>query len=183
MKNIARVFAIAVAVCAIPFAAIAADGSERSKTFRLIPIPKRAYGYGRMDSVVIRTKAELDGFLKGVPRQGGWNNRKGFEDAIGKAKVDFGKEALVLLCHAETSGSVQVTFRKPTLRGRRLTCRIAREVPEIGTADMAYYCFALAVSKSDVSKVELQVAGRKSIEIELPVVEEQSNKPGGGDGE
>jgi hypothetical protein len=45
---------------------------------------------------------------------------------------------------------------------------------------MAYYCFALAVSKSDVGKVELHVGGKKS--IGLSIVEKQSNKPDAGDG-
>ncbi len=132
-------------------------------TYRRIPIPKRDPGYGPMDSVVIRSKNELERLLKRVRGQFGWNDRKGFEDAIIKANVDFNKEVLVLLRHTEGSGSVQVTFHKPTVRAGTLTCRITRKAPEIGsTADMAYYCFALAVSKSDVSKAELHVQGKKS---------------------
>jgi hypothetical protein len=131
-------------------------------TYRWIPIPKREHGYGRMDSVVIRSKTELARLLKRVRGQGGWNNRKGFEEAIIRANVDFNREVLVLLRHTEGSGSVQVTFHRPTVRAGTLTCRITRKMPQVGTADMAYYCFALAVSKSYVSKVELHVQGRKS---------------------
>ena len=131
-------------------------------TYRRIPIPKRENGYSRMDSVVIRSKTEMERLLKRIRGQGGWNDRKGFEDAIIKANVDFNREVLVLLRHTEGSGSVQVTFHMPTVRAGTLTCRITRKVPEIGTADMAYYCFALAVSKSDVSKAELHVQGKKS---------------------
>jgi hypothetical protein len=174
LKSIICMFTIAVLTYAMPFAAIGKEGPKESKVFRLIPIPKREHGYGSMDSVVIRTKGDLAVFLKSIQGQTGWNNRMGFEDAISNAKVNFEKEALVLLRHTEGSGSVQVTFHKPAFRVKKLTCRITRKEPEIGTADMAYYCFALAVSKSAISKVELQVAGRKSLVLLL--VGKHSNK-------
>jgi hypothetical protein len=116
----------------------------------------------------------LDGFLKKVRGQNGWNNRRGFEDAIKKARVDFGKEALVLLRHTESSGSNRVTFEKPTLRNRVLTCRITRKVAKLGSCDMAYYCFALALSKSAADTVELHIQGRKP--VKLSIAEKRSNK-------
>lgn len=120
-----------------------------------------------MVSAVLRTKAELDTLLKRIREERGWNDRKGFEAAIAKADVDFDKEVLVFLQHTEGSGSVRVTLEKPTLRNSVLTCRITREVPEIGTDDMAHYGFALAVSKSDVTAVELNVQGREAIRLPI----------------
>ena len=54
--------------------------------------------------------------------------------------------------------------------------------PGLGTADMAYYCFAVAVSKSAVSQVELQAIeggfpARRLAPIVLPIIEkEPANK-------
>jgi len=178
MKNIVRVITVAVAIYAFPFATIAEDSANGPKSFRLILILKRENGYRRMDLVVIRTKTEFDSFLAGVRKQRGWNNREWFESAIINAKVDFGKEALVLLRHTKGSGSVQVTFNNPIFRtrARKLMCRITRMKPKYGTWDMAYYCFALAVLNSAVSKVVLKVTDQKS--LVLPIREKQSDKVG-----
>ena len=48
--------------------------------------------------------------------------------------------------------------------------------PKYGTCDMAYYCIALAVSNSAVSKVVLKVTDQKS--LVLPIREKQSDKVG-----
>ena len=129
---------------------------------------------------------DLDSFLNDTSTQTGWNNRQGFEDALRNAGVDFAKEALVLLRHSEGSGSVQVTFETPILQGRNLLCEIrGKPIPPGygGTADMAYYCFAVAVSKSQVSQVELQAieggfSARRLAPIVLPIIEKQpANKP------
>ena len=133
--------------------------NQSPEAFRIIPILKRENGYGNFKSIAFLSKNELDSFLKETSTQPGWNNRKEFEDALLNANVDFSKEALVLLRHTETSGSVQVTFQTPTLHGRNLVCEIeGTPIPpgHGGTADMAYYCFAVAVSKSHVSQVELR---------------------------
>jgi hypothetical protein len=107
---------------------------------------------------VIMSQKDLDSFLTGTSTQIGWNSRQAFEDALRDAKLDFSKEALVLLRHTEGSGSVPVTFETPFLRERALVCEIrGRPIPSGygGTADMAYYCFAVAVSKAHVSEVML----------------------------
>lgn len=155
---------IAVIACAVTRLATA-DDAPKSESFRRIPIPKREHGYGSSKSMVIHTQAELDAYLKTIQAQNAWNNRKGFVDAITNAKVDFAKEALVLLFHTEGSGSVQITFKKPVIKSKSLMCTVTRKAPETGTADMAYYCFALAVSKTDVSTVTLAVKGKKTVAL------------------
>ncbi len=130
-----------------------------AQAFRTIPIQKRETGYSNFASIAFMSKDDLDSFLKNTSTQLGWNNRQEFEDALRNAKLDFTKEALVLLRHTEGSGSVQVTFETPILQARKLLCEIrGKPIPPGygGTADMAYYCFAVAVSKSAVSQVELQ---------------------------
>ena len=73
----------------------------------------------------------------------------------------------MLIRHDEGSGSVQVTFHKPTVDGKKVVCKIDRKAPEIGTADMAFYCYALAVAKGGPTRVEFQVQGGQSVNIPL----------------
>jgi hypothetical protein len=157
------------------------DQSVDESAFRIIPILTREHGYNNFASIVFTSKKDLDSFLKDTPTQHGWNNRQQFEDALLDAKVDFSKEALVLLRHSEGSGSVQVTFETPVLQGRNLLCVIrGRPIPPgyLGTGDMAYYCFAVAVSKAQVSQVELQAieggfSARRLAPIVLPISEKE----------
>lgn len=133
--------------------------TESSESFRVVAIPKRDTGYSNFASVAFTSKADFDAFIKRSATQIGWNNRKEFEEALANAKVDFTREALVLLRHDESSGSVQVAFETPTVKDRKLVCQIrGKPIPPGfgGTADMAYYCFAVVVSKSAVTQVELQ---------------------------
>jgi hypothetical protein len=158
---------------------------ETTRSFRIIPIPNRENGYSNFASLVFMSKKDLDSFLTDTTTQTGWSNRREFEDALLNAKLDFSKEALVLLRHTEGSGSVQVTFETPILQDRKLRCEIRGEpIPPGygGTADMAYYCLAMAVSKSQVSQVELQAieggfSARRLAPILLPIIEkEPTNK-------
>ncbi len=142
---------------------------EETVSFRIVPIPKGEHGYSNFESTVIASPSELDAFLqngsKGQNRA--WNNRTDFEKALAQAKLDFARESLVLLRHTEGSGSVQVNFRQPEIKDKRIICQIDRKEPEMGTADMAYYCFALVAAKTDVTEVELKVSGRKPIIISV----------------
>lgn len=162
------------------------DLMEQShQPFRTIPIPKRENGYSNFASIAFMSREAMDAFLADTSTKIGWNNRQEFEEALLNAKVDFSKEALVLLRHTEGSGSVQVTFEKPELQDRKLICAIrGRPIPPGygGTADMAYYCFAVVVSKSEVSQVELQAveggfSARRLDPIVLPITEKEPAKP------
>ena len=151
-----------IALCCLLLAILFHPGQlvdQSAQPFRIIPIPTREHGYNNFASKVFMSKKDLDSFLADKSEQSGWNNRQGFEDALLNAKVDFSKEALVLLRHTEGSGSVKVTFETPVLQDRTLLCEIrGHPFPPGygGTADMAYYCFAVAVSKAQVSQVELR---------------------------
>lgn len=154
--------------------------NESTEPFRIIPIPKREIGYSHFGSTVLMSENDMDFFLNKTFTQS-WNNRQKFEDALLNAKLDFNKEALVLLRHTEGSGSVQVIFEKPVLQDSKLLCEI-RGIPIPpgygGTADVADYCFALAVSKSRVSHVELQrivdgFSERRLAPLLLPIIEKE----------
>jgi hypothetical protein len=147
------------------------SGSRGSESFRVIPIQQRENGYSNFASVAFTSRDEFDSFIKRTSI--GWNNRKGFEDALRSANVDFAKEALVLLRHTEPSGSVQVTFETPTLEDGKLVCEIrGKAIPPGfgGTGDMAYYCFAVALSKSAVTQVELHAVEGGFHERRLPTI-------------
>lgn len=131
---------------------------------RVIPIPKEEHGYSNFETTVIGSQLELDMFLEKTSHSQNmaWNNRTAFEKALAQAKVDFNRELLLLIRHTEGSGSVQINFLEPRLKNRRVICRIDRKEMEGGTAVMAYYAFALAIIKADVTEVEIQVSGRKA---------------------
>lgn len=50
-----------------------------------------------------------------------------------------------------------MTFAPPELKGGKLVCAIHREVPQIGTGDLADYCFAVAVDRAKVKQAEVWV--------------------------
>ena len=171
-----------ILLCCLLLATLFHPGQSIDKSgqsFRTIPIPIREHGYNTFESIVLTSPKDLDSFLKDTITKGGWNDRQGFEDALLNAKLDFSKEALVLLRHSEGSGSIKVTFETPVLKDRTLVCEIQgrRVPPGYGvTLDMAYYCFALAVSKAHVTQVELQAtqggfSPRRLPPIVLPIIE------------
>ena len=153
---------------------------DSASSFRIIPIPTRENGYSKFASMVFMSKKDLDSFLTKTTHVG-WNKRQAFEDALLNAKLDFSKEALVLLRHSEGSGSVKVAFETPILDDRNLLCEIrGTPIPPGfgGTGDMAYYCFAVAVSKAQVSQVELRAieggfSARRLAPIVLRIIEKK----------
>lgn len=143
--------------------------NEKGASSRLIPIPEREHGYSNFESTVITSQDELDKFLTVTSKsqETGWNNRKDFDKAVDQAKIDFSREALLFIRHTEGSGSVQLTFQEPKLVKDKLILEVDRKAPQMGTADMAYYCVALAVVKKDISTVEVKVSGKEPVIISL----------------
>jgi len=133
---------------------------------RQVPIPQQEHGYGNFETTVLHSQKQFDDFLKGVASQQGWNGRDKFEKAMAAAKIDFAKETLVLLRHTEGSGSIQVALVPPAVKGKKLTVEIKRKEPEVGTADMAYYCFALVVPKN-VEELEVKPQGKPAASVSL----------------
>ena len=172
------------------------SNNQSGAAFRTINIYQREHGYSNFESMAITTSEDLNAFIEEIPQQIGWNTRQDFIDALVNAKIDFNREALVLLRHDEGSGSVRVSFATPILQEKTLLCEIRGEVITAGTADMAYHCLALVVSKSLVNQVQLNavrggiVGERPQPTIVLSTTERQPlkikrqppvEKPGPGD--
>ncbi len=147
--------------------AIKAGPAEKaSRPFRIIGIPKTGSSYSSFDSTVIYTKAEFDGLLEKTGEQKGWSRYQEFADALAAAKIDFDKEALVLLRHTENSMSVRVELKPPELRAGILNCEIDQGRPTALPA-MELFCFALAVSKAEVKGVVLSVGGKEKSRLAI----------------
>jgi len=151
----ASLIAFAVLTAVVPTGV--AQDSKESKGYRIVGIPGREHGYGNFETQVIASAKDLDAFLKKVEGQQGWNDRAAFLKGIAAGKVDFDKEALVLIRQTEGSGSNKVGLAAPELKGDKLVATLNREVAGIGTADIADYCFAVAVEKGKVKTVEVWV--------------------------
>lgn len=143
---------------------------DAPQTFRTVSIPKRENGYGKFDSVVIGSRAELDRFLSARASEPSWGSAQSdFVRAIEETNLDFAREALVLIRHTEGSGSVPVSFDAPRLDSTRLVSTIRREsLSGPGTGDMAYYALALAVSKDKVSAVTVRVNDQETATLPVP---------------
>ena len=119
-----------------------------AKDVTAIEIPKREHGYQNLEVNVIRSPGEFDLFLQRVMSQRAWNDKDTFISVLQNENVDFENDNIVLFPHCERSGSIKVTPRKPTWEDGEVVIIIDRDVPDVGTADMAYYAFAYKVRKS-----------------------------------
>lgn len=139
--------------------------------YRLIPITKREHGYNNFPTQLISSSEELKSFKSQVAKHEGWNNKSAFTKALTAAEVDFAKEALMLVRHTEGSGSIPVSLAIPKpVESGLLISNVQRSPLKSGmsgTADMAYYCYALVVSKALVRKIQLQVAGKNTTIIQI----------------
>lgn len=151
--------------------------NQSGSSFRTINIHQTENGYHYFDSLAITSTQDFNAFLEEISQQLYWGHRQEFVDALLNAKIDFNQEALVLLRHTEGSGGARVTFETPVLQDRTLLCEIRGELRGVGPAVVAYHCFALAVSKSLVNKVQLNAVGsfdqRPRPTILLPTTEQQ----------
>src|SRR5262245_10665994 len=82
------------------------SNNQSESSFRTINIYQTEHGYSNFESMAITSSEDFNAFLAEIPQQIGWNNRQGFIDALVNAKIDFNREALVLLRHDEPNGSV-----------------------------------------------------------------------------
>lgn len=138
--------------------------------YRQIDVAQRENGYDQVKSEVIESKNEFDAFRKKIEGMEFWNEKQKFLAKLNAAKIDFAKEALVLLRHTEGSGSNSVQFKQAKLDKSKLVCVIERKSPPpgtMGTADMAYYCYLLVVNKEQVKEVELQVSGKPPLILSI----------------
>ncbi len=149
---------LALSLCCVMLAMLLPPGvlkNENEPAFRTINIPQTANGYEYFDSMAITSSQEFNAFLEEVSQQLRWSNKQAFVDALLNAKIDFNQETLVLLRHTEGSISARVSFENPVLKDKTLLCEIRGELNGAGLGVVAFYGFALVVSKSLVNKVQL----------------------------
>jgi len=170
---------ILLSLCCVTLAMLfhpAARKNESGSSFRFINIYPRESGYNYFDSMAITSAEDFKAFVEEVSRQQYWSDRQGFIDALLQAKVDFNQEALVLLRHDAGAGAARVTLETPVLHDKTLLCVIRSEILGAGVNDMPFHCFALAISKSVVDKVQLKtvmVSGGERPTILLSTTERQ----------
>jgi len=162
-----RTFTLGLLLTMLTVTALAQNGDEKKSTFRVLDIPAREHGYANFQTQVIATQKQYDDFIKASAGQFGWNKREVFLAGLKKGKIDFSKEVLVLLRNTEGSGSNKVTFQAPEVKGNTLICKVKREVAQIGTADIADYCFAVAVDRSKIREVRYAVDGKKEVTLTI----------------
>jgi len=153
---------IVLLLCCVTLAMLFHPGASKNESgaaFRTINIHQTENGYNYFDSLAITSRQDFDAFLAEISQQLYWSDRQAFVDALLAAKIDFNQEALVLLRHTQGSGAAHVTFETPVLQDKTLLCEIRGAIHGVGPAVVSYHCFALAVSKSLVNKVQLNAVG------------------------
>jgi len=128
--------------------------AQESRSVRRIGIPAKEVGYKFFSTQAIESQAKLDVFLKEIEHQV-WNDRPDFVKAIADAKIDFGKECLALIQYGPRSGSVRVRFGDVEVKNDTLVCSISQTFPLDQTDDLNYYCFALAVPKGKLKRIDV----------------------------
>ncbi|HEY7773446.1 MAG TPA: hypothetical protein VIC26_09695 [Marinagarivorans sp.] len=113
-----------------------------------IDTPFREHGYSNFNTVILGSQNELDNFTKTQLGEDSWNDKQSFVSSLLDANTDFDEYNLLIYRLTETSGSNEVQLLAPSVEGGIATILVSRSVPEVGTADMAYYAAAYQVHKS-----------------------------------
>ena len=137
-----------------------ADGVVR------LQIPEREHGYSNFPTTLITSSDSLANFISKISAQSAWNNKKVFIDSLTQSNIDFNTEVLLLFRHTETSGSNTVTVRKSYSEDSDVIVEIERDLPSVGTTDMAYYCFAYRIEKK-YGNIVFKIEGQNNITIPL----------------
>ena len=148
LKHFVFVITSLISLAWVSCGSIFGPNEVSSSDVSAISIPKREHGYQNLEVNVIRSPGEFDLFLQRVMSQRAWNDKDTFISVLQNENVDFENYNIVLFPHSEGSGSISVTPREPVWKKDKVVVIIDRDVPEVGTADMAYYAFAYKVRKS-----------------------------------
>ena len=128
-----------------------------------VNIPAREHGYSNLQNAVITSATELDSFIQFIEQQPAWNKKSEFVNTLQSENIDFEDLNLILYFHTEGSGSIIVSLNKPVWEGENAVVNITRYVPDVGTADMAYYGYAFKLKKT-IAKIIFAI-GDKRVEI------------------
>jgi len=129
---------------------------EDANPVRVLAVPRDEHGYGGFGSLVIDSRTQFDSFKKTVAGQAGWNDRAKFLHVLDQAGIDFDRESLVLIRQGDGSSSLSVNLPAPRMLGDALTCTVC-VTGSPRNRDVVYRCFAVAVDKRKVRRVEVEV--------------------------
>lgn len=135
-------------------------GSDMSR----VNIPAREHGYSNLQNIVISSTTELNEYIQLIEQQSAWNNKTEFIIVLQSENIDFNSMNLLIYFHTEGSGSIGVSLAQPIWEGENAVVNITRTVPDVGTADMAYYAYAFKVNKA-IPKVIFTI-GDTRVEIQ-----------------
>ncbi|SMC09042.1 serpin family protein [Nitratiruptor tergarcus] len=161
------------------FIAISAD-TKNKRVYRLLPVePGDFFRYedlGFFNYTLLPNSISFSqGFIKylGLKRNHEYRNLPKFQvfthyqeakDAGFDYPIDFTSYKLLLYKIVQTSGSNRIIFKDPQFFGGVIKIPVKIIRPEIGTADMAYYIAAFAVSK-DTQKVVFDYGNREDVAL------------------
>lgn len=123
---------------------------------RVLAVPVVEHGYHNFASQVIDSRVQFEAFKQAVEGESGWNNRATFLQVLDQAALDFDRESLVLIRQLDGPGGMGVSFAAPWLWGDTLYCCV-RVTRNCTNRDHAARCFAVAVDKRKVRRVEVRV--------------------------
>mmetsp|Transcript_22608 Transcript_22608/g.27727 ORF Transcript_22608/g.27727 Transcript_22608/m.27727 type:complete len:148 (-) Transcript_22608:207-650(-) len=118
-----------------------------------ISILEKENGYSEFSTKIITTQEELAGFIDEVENQPYWNNKAVFLNVMSTLNINFQVSNLLLIRHTEGSGSTRVEANLK-VEGNNVSVLVNCQRPDIGTCDMAYYCFGYVVPKNAGNSVE-----------------------------
>ena len=140
--------------------------SDAQTSITQISVPFREHGYSNVETFIIHSQSKFDTFMSAVKGQSNWNDKTDFLQKIQAQTYDFTKENIILYRITESSGSVSLSPQTPTLKNNEVTIKIKRQVPQVGTTDMAYYLLAYKVNK-EITKLIFDY-GSSQVEVSTP---------------
>lgn len=130
----------------------------------------REHGYSNFDTTLVDSNSEYHQFLARIASQEHWNDKTAFTSVIDTTSINFDTQNLIFYRITEGSGSITLTPQTPKVQNSELIIEIKRDVPDMGTADMAYYCLAYVVDKN-ISTITFNVGDKsESIPTAIPTV-------------
>lgn len=121
-----------------------------SSIIQPIKIPFREHGYSQYHTKIIASQEDLNRFANQVKSDPNWNNKKEFLALFNEVEFDFDSKNILFYRITEPSGSNTLYVHKPILSPSKdeILIDIDRDVPNIGTSDMAYYALSYHINKN-----------------------------------
>jgi len=111
-----------------------------------LELPFKAQVYNQLTTTLITSQAELEQLITTLTSQRYELDKQEQFAQLEKVAIDFSKENLLIYQMSESSGSIALNVKAPTLKGDAAFVSITRHVPEMGTTDMAYYALFYRLS-------------------------------------